>query len=422
MRKQNTPVLIDALRSAGDSSPETLKRLGEELSLPLAHVAGVAGFYSEFNGMSDGEADFRFAQGGVEGPMLAPADYGAVFSLAAAGEKILPRLRDLSVLGRGGAAFPVADKWETVARSGAKQKYVVCNANEGEGETYKDMKLMLRAPHAIIEGIILCAAATGADRAIICVRSEYPECCESLEKELQNVKPDGLEIEVVRCAGAYVCGEETALLRFLEGRRGEPALKPPYPGERGLHGCPTVINNAESFAAAAAALLTGEVTKLFTVSGCVERPGLYELPYGVTPRELAEMAGANANIKGFRLGGGATGRVFGAENLDISLTPDGGLGTASVMFFDNTVSVRELCAESAAFLARQSCGKCVPCRLGSRELARLLKNGGSASEITGLCRYLKTASRCALGQSIPNCVESALSAFPGEFEAEGGAR
>ena len=353
--------------------------------------------------------------------MFAPADYDSIFSLAAAPEKILPRLRALSVLGRGGAAFPVADKWETVAGSGAKQKYIVCNANEGEGETYKDMKLMLRAPHAIIEGIILCAAATGADRAIICVRSEYPECCESLGKELQNVKPEGPRIEIVRCAGAYVCGEETALLRFLEGRRGEPALKPPYPGERGLHGCPTVVGNAESFAAAAAALLTGEVTKLFTVSGRVERPGVYELPYGVTPRKLAEMAGAGANIKGFRLGGGATGRVFGAEELDTPLMPDGGLGTASVMFFDNTVSVRELCAESAAFLARQSCGKCVPCRLGSRELARLLRNGGGASEIARLCRYLKTTSRCALGQSIPNCVESALPAFPEEFVAEGGA-
>ena len=421
MDKQNTPVLIGALRSAGDCAPETLKRLSEELSLPLSHVAGVASFYSEFTGMSDGEADLRFAQGGVEGPMFASADYNGIFSLAAAPEKILPRLRVLSVLGRGGAAFPVADKWETVAKSGAKQKYIVCNANEGEGETFKDMKLMLRAPHAILEGIILCAAATGADRAIICVRSEYPECCGSLEKELQNVKPDGFEIEVVRCAGAYVCGEETALLRFLEGRRGEPALKPPYPGERGLHSCPTVVGNAESFAAAAAALLTGEVTKLFTVSGCVERPGVYELPYGVTVRKFAEMAGAGASIKGFRLGGGATGRVFGAEKLDDPLTPDGGLGTASVMFFDGTTSVRGLCAESAAFLARQSCGKCVPCRLGARELARLLKNGGGASEIAGLCRYLKTTSRCALGQSIPNCVESAMSAFPEEFAAEGGA-
>ena len=422
MRKQNTPVLIDALRSAGDCAPETLKRLSEELSLPLSHIAGVAGFYSEFHGMSDGEADLSFAQGGVAGPMFAPADYDGIFSLAAAPEKILSRLRALSVLGRGGAAFPVADKWETVAKSGAKQKYIVCNANEGEGETYKDMKLMLRAPHAILEGVILCAAATGADKAFICVRSEYPKCCESLEKELRNVKTDGLEIEVVRCAGAYVCGEETALLRFLEGQRGEPALKPPYPGERGLHSCPTVVSNAESFAAAAAALLTGEVTKLFTVSGCVERPGVYELPYGVTVRKLAELAGAGANIKGFRLGGGATGRIFGTDALDTPLTPELGLGTASVMFFDGAASARELCAESAAFLARQSCGKCVPCRLGARELARLLKNGGSASEIAGLCRYLKTTSRCALGQSIPNCVESALSAFPEDFDAEGGAR
>ena len=411
MREQT---IFSALRSAGGCSPDALKQLSEELDLPLSHIAGVASFYSEFNGMSDGEADPRFARGGAEGPMFAPADYERIFSIAASPGNILPKLRSLSLLGRGGAGFPVADKWETVAGFGAKQKYIVCNANEGEGETYKDMKLMLRAPHAIIEGIILCAAVTGADKAMICVRSEYPECCESLEKELQTIKLDTLQIEVVRCAGAYVCGEETALLRFLEGQRAEPALKPPYPGERGLFGCPTVINNAESFAAAAAALLTGEVTKLFTVSGCVARPGVYELAYGVTPRQLAEMAGAG-EIRGFRLGGGATGRVLDAGALDTPLTPDGGLGTASVMFFDSTVSVRELCAESTAFLAQQSCGKCVSCRLGSQELLRLLRNDGGAFGIAELCRYLKSTSRCALGQSIPNCVESALAAFPDTF-------
>ena len=412
----NCTALINALRSAGDYSPETLKQLSKEFSLPLSHRAGVATFYSEFTGKSDGEADLSFSQGGVEGPMFAPADYNSIFSLTAAPEKITSRLRSLTLAGRGGAAFPVAGKWETVAKSGAKQKYIVCNANEGEGETFKDMKLMLRAPHSIIEGIILCAAVTGADKAVICVRCEYPQCCESLEKELQKVKLDKLQIEIIRCAGAYVCGEETALLHFLEDRRAEPALKPPYPGERGLFGCPTVINNAESFAAAAAALLTGKVTKLFTVSGCVRSPGVYECSYGVTPRELAEMAGAG-EIKGLRLGGGATGRILGAEGLDTPLTAEGGLGTASVMFFDSTVSVRELCAGSVEFLAQQSCGKCVSCRLGSQELLRLLRNGGAASKIAEFCRYLKNTSRCALGQSIPNCVESALSAFPEEFEA-----
>lgn len=415
MHKQT---IISALRSTVDRSPDTLRQLAERLDLPLSHVAGVATFYSEFNGMSDGESDLSFAQGGVEGPMFAPADYDRIFSIAASPEIFFLKLKSSSILGRGGAAFSIADKWETVAKSDAEQKYIVCNANEGESETYKDMKLMLRAPHSIIEGIILCAAATGADKAIICVRSEYPECCESLERELQKVNLDGLQIKVVRCAGAYVCGEETALLRFLEGQRGEPSLKPPYPGERGLFGCPTVINNAESFAAAASTMLTGQITKLFTVSGCVEYPGVYEQSYGITPRELAEIAGAG-EIKGFRLGGGATGRIFGTDALDTPLTPKSGLGTASVMFFDSSTSVRELCAESVEFLAEQSCGKCVSCRLGSQELLLLLRHGGAASKIAEFCRYLKNTPRCALGQSIPNCVESALAAFPVEFETGG---
>lgn len=412
--------LIEALRSAPGCSAQELKRLAGELELPLSHVAGVATFYSEFNGMEDGSADLSFVSGGVEGPMFAPADYNRVLSMAEEPEKILARLRSFSLLGRGGAAFPIAEKWETVAQSKAEQKYIVCNANEGEGETFKDLKLMMRAPHSIIEGIILCAAVTGADKAIICVRCEYPECCVSLEKELQKLKLDKLEIEVVRCAGAYVCGEETALLRFLEGQRGEPAFKPPYPGERGLYGCPTVINNAESFASAAAALLTGQVTKLFTVSGCAQRPGVYELPYGVTPRELAELSGAG-DIKGFRLGGGATGRVYSATALDMPLVPDSGLGTASVMFFDHSVFVRELCVESVEFLSKQSCGKCAPCRLGSQELLRLLRGGGTSARIAELCRYLKNTPRCALGLSIPNCVESAMASFPEEFDRQGGA-
>ncbi len=407
--------LIPALREAPDRSPKALKSIADELGLPISHVAGVATFYSELTGISDGEVDLSFANGGREGAMFAPANYEKILSICASDTDIIGVLRDAGLTGRGGSAYNIAGKWDTVKNAPGEKKYIICNGSEGEGETYKDMKLMLRAPHAILQGMLLCAAAVGAVKGFVYVRSEYPECFESMKKAVSEAELGGFEIEVVKGAGAYVCGEETALIRSIVGKRGEPTLKPPYPGINGIFHKPTVINNAETFAAVSEYFLSGEVSKLFTVSGCVAAPGVYELPFGVSVREIAQMAGAK-NVKGFRLGGGCTGRIYSAHSLDMKLEAGASLGTASLMFFDESSSARTLCTESVEFLSGQSCGMCTPCRFGSVELAKLLRENGSKAEIEKLCNYLRLSSRCSMGQGIPNTVESAIGAFPAEFE------
>lgn len=406
--------LIAALVEAKDTSADSLKHIAQQLNLPVSQVAGVASFYSVFNGEADGAADLSFAEGGKEGAMFAPENYARILEICRENADIIGTLRASGLGGRGGAAFPVADKW-ALTRDAQGEKIIICNGSEGEGETFKDMKLMLRAPHAIIQGMMLCAAAVGAAKGYIYVRAEYPECAESMKQAVSRAPLENFEIEVFLGAGSYACGEETALIRSLQGQRGEPALKPPYPGVKGLHGQPTVINNVESFAAVSEYFLSGEISKLFTVSGCVDAPGVYELPYGTTVKEVAALAGAK-DVKGFRLGGGCTGKIYAADSMDLILDPKAGLGTASILFFGDETDVRVLCTESVRFLAKQSCGKCVPCRHGSGELEKLLREHGSAAELEKLCRYLRMNSRCALGQGIPNTVESAMDAFPAEFE------
>ncbi len=405
--------LITALREANSTSVDILKKIALELNLPISQVAGVASFYSEFTGAFDGTVESEFAHNGKEGAMFAPANFDRILEICSENKDIIGTLRTAGLVGRGGAAFPIADKWALTKKSEG-EKIIICNGSEGEGETFKDMKLMLRAPHAIIQGMMLCAAAIGSTKGYIYVRAEYPDCAESMKQAVAQAPLGDFSIEIILGAGAYVCGEETALIRSLQGQRGEPTLKPPYPGVKGLNGQPSVINNAESFAAASAYFLTGNVSKLFTISGCVDAPGVYELPYGMTVKEVADLAGAK-NIKGFRLGGGCTGRIFNAKSMDLVLDPKAGLGTASLFFFDDKTDVRTLCAESVGFLAKQSCGKCVPCRYGSEELEKLLREQGGTIDLEKLCNYLKLSSRCALGQGIPNTVESAMVAFPAEF-------
>lgn len=405
--------LFAALIEANDFSADSLKQIARQLNLPVSQVAGVASFYSLFKGESDGFVDLSFAHGGKEDVMFAPANYERILEICRKNQDIIGTLRSSELVGRGGAAFPVDAKWK-LTRDSDGEKLIVCNCSEGEGETFKDMKLMLRAPHAIIQGMMLCAAATGAKRGYVYVRAEYPDCAESMRQAVEAAPHGDLEIEVISGAGAYVCGEETALIRSLQGQRGEPTLKPPYPGVKGLRGLPTIINNAESFAAVSAYFLTGKVNKLFTVSGCVEKLGVYELPYGLTVKEIADLAGAK-NVKGFRLGGGCTGKIYSANSMELVLDTKAGLGTASLFFFDKETDVRSLCIASVSFLAKQSCGKCVPCRYGSVELENLLCKNAPAVELDKLCRYLKMNARCALGQSIPNTVESAMAAFPADF-------
>ena len=349
------------------------------------------------------------------GSMFSPANYAGIIQVIAEQRPIIEAIEAVNLLGRGGAEGPIAKKWRTFAKQNADKKYIVANGSEGESETAKDHELMLRAPWAIIQGMLLASAATGAKNGIVYVRAEYPECYESMKKAAHDAPLGDFSLEVVHGSGTYVCGEKTAILRAIEGKRGEPALNPAPKAEAGLFGCPVLVNNVESFAAVSQLLLNGTVTKLFTVSGCVENPGVYELGYGVTVRELGELAGVKKPV-GFRLGGGYTGRIYNTSSMDMRLDAGAKIGTASVMFFDSSVSVRKLCAESVGILADESCGKCVPCQYGTRELYELLSENGSIEDIRRICAYLKTNSRCTFGANVPNTVESALVAFPKEVE------
>ena len=351
----------------------------------------------------------------AEYSMFSPADYAGIAAVVASGRDIIAEIEAAKLLGRGGAEGLIAKKWRALAGAQAETKYIVCNGSEGESETEKDHELMLRAPWTILQGMLLASAATGARRGIIYVRAEYPECYESMKQEAERAPLGDFSVEVVHGSGTYVCGEKTAILRAIEGKRGEPALNPAPPAEASLFGCPVLVNNVESFAAVSQLLLGGCVSKLFTVSGCVEKPGVYELPYGVSVRELAELVGAKDPV-GFRLGGGYTGRIYNASSMDIRLEAGGKIGTAGIMFFDKSVSVRKLIAESVAILADESCGKCLPCQYGTRELAALLAGDGSLDEIRRLCGYLKENSRCTFGAAVPNTVESALAAFEEEVQ------
>ena len=308
---------IIPLLQSGLGIDETARKAG----VTAREIISVQSFYSEFAGLQDGEIEEALSYQGSVSDMFAPADYDRIGKLCEKPDEILNSIKDAGIKGRGGGGFPVASKWQFTKNAAGENKYIVCNGSEGEGHTCKDLALMLRAPHAIIQGMMLCAAAVGAKKGYIHVRSEYHEAARCLEKAVAEAKGKlgAFEIEVFRGGGSYVCGEETALLRMLQGYRGEPALRPPYPGEKGIYGCPTVVNNVESFAAVSCYALTGKIQKLYTVTGCVDRPGVYEFSADITVRQLAEAAGMCGAV-GFQLGGGTTGRIYSIKDMDLPCT------------------------------------------------------------------------------------------------------
>ena len=450
--------LIPALHKAkalyGELTPDVLRIVAEGLGLPLSRVAAAATFYSAFNGMDDGEADDRFLTPQRTGPMLEhPTNYKAARKFLDENLDMIALLQAGKLRGRSGSGFPAADKWELTMNTPGDVKYIVANGSEGEGDTYKDYLLMVKKPEIIIEGVLICGLFTGIAKGVVYIRAEYDKAYASMQKAIEEAYAAGIlgenamgsgrrfDLEAVRGGGAYVCGEETALLEMLEGRRSEPRLKPPYPGTCGLYGKPTIINNVETFAAAAALVLHGAAafrnagtletggTKLYTVSGAVERPGVYELPHSVTLREVMDLAGGK-NVKGFQAGGGATGCFGSAAQLDTVL--DYGtmraaglsLGTGAIRFIGADESVPKLALKSIAFLKDQSCGVCTACRYGLAELTELLEklingegNEETLSEAKRVCAYVGQNSRCAHGQAAPLAFESAVRAFPAEFEA-----
>jgi NADH-quinone oxidoreductase subunit F len=365
-------------------------------------------------------------------------------------EGVIQEVLASNLVGRGGAAFPTGRKWDAVSKAPARPHYVVCNADESEPGTFKDRILMESDPFAIIEGMTIAAYATSSERGFFYIRGEYPLATERVDSAIRAAREAGLlgknilgsdfsfDVEVRRGAGAYICGEETALFNSIEGKRGEPRNKPPFPVHVGLFGKPTVINNVETLVNIPLILAQGGKAfadtgtpgstgpKLFCVSGHVVRPGLYEVPFGRTLRELIDMAGGvpgNKRIQTILLGG-AAGTFIGPERLDVPLTFEGtraigaALGSGVVMVFDETVDIADILARIAEFFRDESCGQCVPCRVGTirqDELLARLRSGrliGSKADefvlLKEIGQAMRDASICGLGQTASSAIESAF--------------
>ncbi|MFF4833696.1 NAD(P)H-dependent oxidoreductase subunit E [Streptomyces sp. NPDC001315] len=366
------------------------------------------------------------------------------FELGPAG--VIREVTDSGLVGRGGAAFPTGRKWQATASQPDHPHYLVCNADESEPGTFKDRVIMEGDPYALVEAMTIAAYAVGAHQGYLYLRGEYPRAINRMQYAVDRARARGLlgddilgqgyafDIEIRRGAGAYICGEETALFNSIEGYRGEPRSKPPFPVEKGLFGKPTVENNVETLvnvlpiltmgAPAYAAIGTGRSTgpKLFCVSGSVDRPGIYELPFGATLGELLTLAGVREGLRAVLLGGAAGGFVR-PDELNIPLTFEGTreagttLGSGVVMAFDDTVPLPRLLLRIAEFFRDESCGQCVPCRVGTvrqeEALHRIAERTGAAAAgdialLREVGRAMRDASICGLGQTAWNAVESAI--------------
>ncbi|WP_086859424.1 NADH-ubiquinone oxidoreductase-F iron-sulfur binding region domain-containing protein, partial [Streptomyces milbemycinicus] len=366
------------------------------------------------------------------------------FALGPAG--VIREVGDAGLVGRGGAAFPTGRKWDATARQPDHPHYLVCNADESEPGTFKDRVLMEGDPYALIEAMTIAGYTIGAHHGYLYLRGEYPRALARLEHAIGQARARGLlgpdvlgqgiafDIEIRRGAGAYICGEETAIFNSIEGRRGEPRSKPPFPVEQGLFGKPTAVNNvetlvnvlpiltegAEAYSSVGTETSTG--TKLFCVSGAVDRPGVYELPFGATLRELLDLAGPPPALRAVLLGGAAGGFVR-PDELDVPLTFEGTraagttLGSGVVLVLDESVELPRVLLRIAEFFRDESCGQCVPCRVGTVRQEEALhrikdRTGAAAAGDIALLREvgqaMRDASICGLGQTAWNAVESAI--------------
>jgi NADH-quinone oxidoreductase subunit F len=366
------------------------------------------------------------------------------------GESVIAEVTASKLMGRGGAAFPTGRKWAAVAAQPAQPHYLVCNADESEPGTFKDRVILEGDPFAIVEAMTIAAVATGASVGFLYIRGEYPEAEAAVRGAVASARaasllgPDILgsgtafDIEVRRGAGAYICGEETALFESIEGKRGEPRNKPPFPVEVGLFGKPTVVNNVETLlnvplilemgGEAYAGIGTDGSTgpRLFCLSGHVARPGVYEVEFGATLGDLIELAGGVPSGRGIRaiLLGGAAGVFVGPDAIAMPLTFEATraagatLGSGVIMVFDETVDLVGTLRRIAQFFRDESCGQCVPCRVGSVRQEELLTRLAAGSRVRSrdeeltllreIGQAMRDASICGLGQTASSAIESAL--------------
>ena len=353
-------------------------------------------------------------------------------------EEIIREVKASGLKGRGGAGFNCGLKWELARKADGEEKFLIVNADEGEVGTFKDRFLLQNDPFTLIEGLAIAGRAIGAGVAYIYLRAEYHYLIADLIKALDQAKERGfledLDVRIVEGAGAYICGEESALMDSIEGLRGEARYKPPFPPEKGLWQRPTIINNVETLMNVPRIILNGSKwfnqigtekskgTKLFSISGDVEKPGVYEMVMGSSLKELVlDLAGAS-NVKLVQLGG-ASGQVIPADYLDTPLSYETVLGSGAVTVFNQTRGVLDLVYRSMEFLSEESCGKCAPCREGTEAmmeiLSRLIRGEGMESDLGALqdlSRAMADSSLCGLGQSAPTPVMDTLKYFRKDYE------
>jgi formate dehydrogenase/NADH-quinone oxidoreductase subunit F len=348
---------------------------------------------------------------------------------------IISALKDAGLRGMGGAGFPAGRKWDVVAGTPGETKYVICNADESEPGTFKDREILATQPHLVLEGMLLGMLAVGAEEAWVFIRHEYDREEKVISAEIDRLREAGLigpavsagngngrgkrlNVEVFVSPGGYILGEESALIECMEGHRGEPRNKPPFPGTYGLHGQPTLMNSVETFAHAAAIARKGAGwwnaqgagehagLKFFAVSGHVERPGVYCVPMGTTARELLDLAGGVSD--GRNLGaiqpGGASSSFLGPDKLDVELDfgtlQEAGsmLGSGALVVMAEGTDLLAAAVNVLRFFRDESCGKCVPCRVGSTKAYEILRDGGTAQQVAALATVMRRTSICGLGQ------------------------
>lgn len=434
------------------------------LAWPKARLESLPDILAERGGIPIGQIPFldyqqrvTFATFGLTRP-LSLEDYqshggwsGLDRARAQAPEAIIGELKTSRLRGRGGAAFPVWAKWQAARQAPGGRKYVVANADEGDAGTYCDRMIMEGDPYRLIEGMLICAHAIGATEGYVYCRQEYPAAARTLRAAIQEAEAAGLlaidgrpfHLEVFVGAGSYVCGEETALLESLEGRRGVVRVKPPYPAVSGLYGQPTVVSNVLTFASIPSIMARGGAwhaslgtdgskgTIALQIGGRVKQPGLVEIPFGATLEGVIERFGGGmadgARLKAVQVGG-PLGSLFPASRLHVKICYDAFaeagaiLGHGGIVVYDEATDMLDLARHFMAFTADESCGKCAPCRIGSirgREILENLQAGrgrpGDLALLADLGETMKTASLCALGQRAPFPVLTAIEHFPGEF-------
>jgi len=354
-------------------------------------------------------------------------------------EQVIEEVKTSGLRGRGGAGFPCGLKWEMANKAPGDSKYVICNADEGEVGTFKDRYILENDPFTLIEGIALAAYAIGARQGFIYLRVEYHHLLDLLIEAVNQAKDRGflehIDIAISEGAGAYVCGEESALMDSIEGKRGEVRYRPPFPTTQGLWGKPTTINNVETLMNIPQIILNGanwfnqigteqsKGTKVFSVSGDVEKPGVYEMVLGSPLRELVIDLAMAKNLRMVQVGG-ATGRIIPYDMIDTALSFETILGAGAITVFDDSRDIIDIVYRTMEFLAEESCGKCSPCREGTTVMVGILERlsrGEGVEKDVKLLEELSNAmilsSMCGLGQAAPVPVVDSLQYFRHDYES-----